>query len=90
MSAIVAVVTVIAAAFGTVIQNPHLHETLILLAAVTGVAIVQNPLLLETLIGLAEAAKKIPSFRGGRPTNPSTVFRWIRECVSAPMEPDCG
>jgi hypothetical protein len=31
----------------------------------------------ERCVGLAELARLVPSSRGGRPTNPTTVFRWI-------------
>src|SRR5436305_568252 len=41
-------------------------------------------LLTEPLIGLPAAAKLVPSFRGDRPTNSSTIFRWGRQGVRLP------
>jgi hypothetical protein len=35
-----------------------------------------------TGLGLAEAARRFPPFRAGRPVNPSTVFRWATLGVS--------
>lgn len=43
-----------------------------------------NPLLGETLISLADAATRIPSFRAGRATNASTIFRWAKDGVRGP------
>lgn len=48
------------------------------------VSLANNPLLNEQLIGLAAVAARIPSYRGGRPTNPSTAFRWMRDGVMLP------
>jgi hypothetical protein len=39
----------------------------------------QAQLLNEGPLGLAAAARLVPSFRGGKSTAPSTVFRWISE-----------
>src|SRR5262249_43561425 len=41
-----------------------------------------HPLLSECLLSLAQAARKIPPYRGNR-TNPSTIFRWI--CIGVKM-----
>jgi hypothetical protein len=35
-------------------------------------------------LSLAQAAKRFPSYRGGRPCNPSTVFRWVASGVVTP------
>lgn len=35
-------------------------------------------------LSLAQTARRIPSFRQGRPTNPATIFRWIRDGVRTP------
>jgi hypothetical protein len=34
-------------------------------------------------LSLAQAARRFPSFRGGRPCNPSTVFRWATTGIVA-------
>jgi hypothetical protein len=31
----------------------------------------------ETLVGLPAAARHLPPYRGGRPVNPVTLWRWI-------------
>jgi hypothetical protein len=41
-------------------------------------------LLNEQLLGLAQAARRLPPFRQGKPINPSTIFRWITEGVNVP------
>ena len=41
-------------------------------------------LIRETLLSFAEAARKLPPFRAGRPVNPSTVFRWAFSGVRLP------
>jgi hypothetical protein len=38
----------------------------------------------ETGLSLVEAARTIPPSRGGRPTNPSTIFRWITRGTTGP------
>lgn len=38
----------------------------------------------ESLLGLAEAARRLPSFRRGRPVNPATIFRWIHDGIRLP------
>jgi len=37
----------------------------------------------ETLRSFAEAAKRLPTLRGGKPVNPSTVWRWTTRGVRA-------
>lgn len=37
--------------------------------------------LTETLRSFAESAKRLPSLRGGKPVNPSTVWRWTTRGV---------
>jgi len=39
--------------------------------------------LTETLRSFAEAASRLPSLRGGKSVNPSTVWRWTRRGVRA-------
>ena len=51
------------------------------MSAATAVKLLTHPLLTETLISMAGAAKRVPSFRGGRPTNASTTFRWAMKGV---------
>jgi hypothetical protein len=43
----------------------------------------QHGLVHESLISLAQAAKRIPPYRG-RQTNPSAIFRWLRDGVRLP------
>jgi Protein of unknown function (DUF1580) len=38
-------------------------------------------LLTETLLGMAEAARRLPPFRLGRPVAPATVWRWCMQGV---------
>jgi hypothetical protein len=38
----------------------------------------------ETLLSLAQAARRFPSYRAGRPVNPSTIWRWCRQGVRVP------
>jgi hypothetical protein len=38
----------------------------------------------EPKLGLQAAAALVPPFRCGRPTNPSTIFRWIKDGVRLP------
>lgn len=38
----------------------------------------------EGLISLAQAAKKIPSTRGGRTVHPATVWRWAKQGYKTP------
>jgi hypothetical protein len=38
----------------------------------------------ESLLGLAEAARRLPSYRRGRPVNPATIFRWIHDGIRLP------
>jgi hypothetical protein len=38
----------------------------------------------ETLLGMGQAAHRFPPYRLGRPVNPSTIWRWIREGVVLP------
>jgi hypothetical protein len=35
----------------------------------------------ETLLSLAQAARRFPPYRQGRPVNPSTIWRWCRQGV---------
>src|SRR5262245_704226 len=42
-----------------------------------------HPMLSETLLGMAQAALRIPPYRGRR-TNVSTIFRWITDGVKLP------
>jgi hypothetical protein len=44
----------------------------------------QSRLLDESLISMAQAAKRFPPYRGGSPTNPSTVWRWVTTGVKLP------
>ena len=44
-----------------------------------------NRILQEDPIGLSAAARLFGSFRAGRPTSPSTVFRW---CIQGTKLPD--
>jgi hypothetical protein len=37
----------------------------------------------EKLRSFAEAARRLPALRGGKPVNPSTVWRWTRRGVRA-------
>jgi hypothetical protein len=39
--------------------------------------------LTEKLRSFAEAAKRLPALRGGKPVNPSTVWRWTTRGVRA-------
>jgi hypothetical protein len=38
----------------------------------------------ETLLSLAQAARRFPPYRAGRPVNPSTIWRWCRQGVKVP------
>jgi hypothetical protein len=38
----------------------------------------------ETMLTLAQAARRFPSFRLGRPVNPATIWRWCHEGVKLP------
>jgi hypothetical protein len=38
----------------------------------------------ETLLSLAQAARRFPPYRAGRPVNPSTLWRWCRHGVKVP------
>ncbi len=38
----------------------------------------------ETLLSLAQAARRFPPYRRGRPVNPSTIWRWCRQGVKVP------
>jgi hypothetical protein len=38
----------------------------------------------ETLLSLAQAARRFPPYRRGRPVNPSTIWRWCRQGVQVP------
>jgi hypothetical protein len=38
----------------------------------------------ETLLSLAQAARRFPPARLGRPVNPSTIWRWCRQDVRLP------
>jgi hypothetical protein len=40
-------------------------------------------LLAEGLMPLAQAARKVPSFRGGRPTSPGCLWRWATQGAKA-------
>lgn len=35
----------------------------------------------ETLLSLAQAARRFPPYRRGRPVNPSTIWRWCHQGV---------
>jgi hypothetical protein len=38
----------------------------------------------ETLLSLAQAARRFPPYRQGRPVNASTIWRWCRKGVKVP------
>jgi Protein of unknown function (DUF1580) len=38
----------------------------------------------ETLLSFAQAAKRLPGHRDGKPIDPSTVWRWCRRGCKAP------
>lgn len=38
----------------------------------------------ETLLSLTQAARRFPSYRQGRPVNPSTIWCWCRQGVQVP------
>jgi hypothetical protein len=38
----------------------------------------------ESLLSLAQAARKFPPYRLGRPVSPSCIWRWCREGVRVP------
>jgi hypothetical protein len=38
----------------------------------------------ETLLSLAQASRRFPPYRLGRPVNPSTIWRWCRQGVKVP------
>lgn len=38
----------------------------------------------ERLLTLAQAARKFPSYRMGRPVSPSCIWRWCRQGVKVP------
>jgi hypothetical protein len=44
-------------------------------------------LLTEEVLSLAEAARRLPRLRRGRPTSPTTLWRWSRDGVSTPAGP---
>jgi hypothetical protein len=35
----------------------------------------------ESLLSMAQAARRFPPYRAGRPVNPSTIWRWCRQGV---------
>jgi hypothetical protein len=43
-----------------------------------------SDILSETTLGLAEAARRLPSYRRGSPVSPSTLWRWITDGVKLP------
>jgi hypothetical protein len=43
-----------------------------------------NDLTRETLLSLAQAARRFPPARLGRPVNASTIWRWARKGVKVP------
>lgn len=38
----------------------------------------------ETLLSLAQAARRFPPYRLGRPVSPATIWRWCRRGVQVP------
>jgi hypothetical protein len=38
----------------------------------------------ETMLSLAQAARRFPPFRLGRPVSPATIWRWCHEGVKVP------
>jgi|SRR5579885_1233229 len=38
----------------------------------------------ETLLSLAQAARRFPPYRQGRPVSPATIWRWCRRGVRVP------
>jgi len=44
----------------------------------------KHDLTLELLLSLAQAARRFPPYRRGRPVNPSTIWRWCRQGVKVP------
>ena len=38
----------------------------------------------ETVLSLTEAARRVPSYRGGRPVSLSCIMRWILDGVKTP------
>jgi hypothetical protein len=45
---------------------------------------IANDLTQETMLTLAQAARRFPPSRQGRPVSPSCVWRWCREGVKVP------
>jgi hypothetical protein len=43
-----------------------------------------NDLTRETMVSLAQAARRFPPARLGRPVSPATIWRWCRRGVSVP------
>ena len=39
---------------------------------------------IETLRSFAEAARRLPALRGGKPVNPTTLWRWTTRGVRGP------
>jgi hypothetical protein len=42
-------------------------------------------LLTEAVVSLSQAARTLPSLRAGRPTHPSTLWRWAHHGISTPV-----
>jgi hypothetical protein len=38
----------------------------------------------ETLVSFAQAARRLPPFRGDKPVNPATLYRWATSGVKLP------
>lgn len=53
-------------------------------SAPTTVSQVLREILDGDRLSMVQAAKKIPSFRGGRPTSPATLSRWVSDGVRLP------
>jgi hypothetical protein len=51
---------------------------------VSATAELTHDLTRENLLSLAQAARRFPPFRLGRPVSPSCVWRWCRQGVKAP------